>query len=57
MVNKNEVRVVNDTDKNLGAANAEKEDVKSLYTNILMQDAINAIKELVWKYQNVIPNA
>ena len=32
-------------------------DFKSLYTNIPVQDAINAIKELVWKYGNVIPNA
>ena len=32
-------------------------DFKSLYTNISVQAAINAIKELVWKYQNVIPNA
>ena len=32
-------------------------DFKSLYTNIPVQDAINAIKELVWKYQNVIQNA
>ena len=31
-------------------------DFKSLYTNIPVQDAINAIKELVWKYGNVIPN-
>ena len=32
-------------------------DFKSLYTNIPVQDAINAIKELVWKFGNVIPNA
>ena len=32
-------------------------DFKSLCTNIPVQDTINAIKELVWKYQNVIPNA
>ena len=32
-------------------------DFKSLYTNIPVQDAINAIKELVWKYGNVIPNS
>ena len=32
-------------------------DFKSLYTNIPVEDAINSIKQLVWEYQNVIPNA
>ena len=32
-------------------------DFKSLYTNIPVEDAINAIKILVWKFQDVIPNA
>jgi hypothetical protein len=31
-------------------------DFKSLYTNIPVEDAINSIKQLVWEYQNVIPN-
>ena len=32
-------------------------DFKSLCTNIPVEDAINAIKILVWKFQDVIPNA
>ena len=32
-------------------------DFKSLYTNIPVEDAINSIKQLVWEYQDVIPNA
>jgi len=32
-------------------------DFKSLYTNIPVEDAIDTIKQLVWEYQNVIPNA
>ena len=31
--------------------------ILSMYTNIPIEDAIIALKELVWKYQNVIPNA
>ena len=32
-------------------------DFKSLYTNIPVEDAINSLKQLVWEYQHVIPNA
>ena len=32
-------------------------DFKSLYTNIPVEDAINSIKQLVWEYQDAIPNA
>ena len=32
-------------------------DFKSLYTNVPVQDVINAIKKLEWENQNVIPNA
>ena len=31
--------------------------LKILYTNIPVEDAINSIKQLVWQYQNVIPDA
>ena len=30
---------------------------KCLYTNILLEDAINSIKELVKKFDDVLPNA
>ena len=32
-------------------------DFKNLYTNISVKDAIKIIKELFFRYQNVIPNA